>query len=71
MIIMISMYNIVTNTLKIQTELNMFSNVTIENVEVMNPTSFESRRGAYMGCQHLEAAVFILPYCNGYIGASR
>lgn len=68
---MISLYNIVTNTVKMQTALNSFNEVKVENVEVMSPTSYESRRGAYMGCQHLEAAAFIIPYCNGYIGASR
>lgn len=71
-IIMISMYNIVTNTVKMQTEMNSFNDVNIENVEVMNnPTTIESRRGAYMGYQHLEAAVFTIPYCHEYISASR
>lgn len=60
-IIMISMYNIVTNTVKMQTEMNSFNDVNVENVMVANPTSIESRRGAYMGYQHLEAAAFIIP----------
>ena len=68
---MISMYNIVTNTVKMQTEMNSFNDVNVENVMVANPTSIESRRGAYMGYQHLEAAVFTIPYCHEYISASR